>query len=297
LIEDGCTPPHEDKFEMIGPQHLAQAVTPPDSTASSIDSTQISYESAAGGQDGGWPSSFLDDFEARIWLTYRSNFPAIAKSQDPKALSSMSFKVRLSQLVDPGGFTSDTGWGCMIRSGQSLLANTLVMLQLGRGLPIFWIPWISQSNYVQIGAADHQVLRSGRSYHYSQMTLVLPILFTDSWNMVLLLAANILGNGLDHQRLPVAFSKTYLKVIIKHTNSERALTNTRKPSDVRVYITGDGSDVYEDAFMSIARPDGVRFIPTLILVGTRLGLEKITPVYWEALKSSLQMPQSIGIAG
>jgi hypothetical protein len=129
------------------------------------------------------------------------------------------------------------------------------------------------------------------------MTLVLPILFTDSWNMVLLLAANILGNGLDHQRLPVAFSKTYLKVIIKHTNSERALTNTRKPSDVRVYITGDGSDVYEDAFMSIARPDGVRFIPTLILVGTRLGLEKITPVYWEALKSSLQMPQSIGIAG
>jgi cysteine protease ATG4 len=137
LIEDGCTPPHEDKFEMIGPQHLAQAVTPPDSTASSIDSTQISYESAAGGQDGGWPSSFLDDFEARIWLTYRSNFPAIAKSQDPKALSSMSFKVRLSQLVDPGGFTSDTGWGCMIRSGQSLLANTLVMLQLGRGLPIF----------------------------------------------------------------------------------------------------------------------------------------------------------------
>lgn len=77
----------------------------------------------------------------------------------------------------------------------------------------------------------------------------------------------------------------------------RALTNSYEPSGLRVYITGDGSDVYEDTFMSIAKPDGVAFKPTLILVGTRLGLDKITPVYWEALKASLQMPQSIGIAG
>lgn len=80
-------------------------------------------------------------------------------------------------------------------------------------------------------------------------------------------------------------------------NSTRALTNGRESSVLRVYITGDGSDVYEDTFMGIANPDGKGFKPTLILVGTRLGLDKITPVYWEALKSSVQMPQSIGIAG
>lgn len=66
---------------------------------------------------------------------------------------------------------------------------------------------------------------------------------------------------------------------------------------MRVYITGDGSDVYEDTFMSIANPNGAQFKPTLVLVGTRLGLDKITPVYWEALKASLKMPQSVGIAG
>ena len=78
---------------------------------------------------------------------------------------------------------------------------------------------------------------------------------------------------------------------------ERALTNDHEPSDLRVYVTGDGSEVYEDTFISIAKPEGQIFKPTLILVGTRLGLDKITPVYWEALKLSLQMPQSIGIAG
>lgn len=64
-----------------------------------------------------------------------------------------------------------------------------------------------------------------------------------------------------------------------------------------MYVTGDGHDVYEDSFMSVAKPDGEEFKPTLVLVGTRLGIDKVTPVYWEALIAALQMPQSVGIAG
>ncbi|MCJ1454713.1 Cysteine protease atg4 [Mycoblastus sanguinarius] len=80
--------------------------------------------------DRGWPQEFLDDCESRIWFTYRSNFSAIKKSSD----ASMTLSVRLRSLGDQGGFTSDTGWGCMIRSGQSLLANALAMIKLGRGM-------------------------------------------------------------------------------------------------------------------------------------------------------------------
>ena len=72
--------------------------------------------------------------------------------------------------------------------------------------------------------------------------------------------------------------------------------NEHEP-DLRVYSTGDGPDVYEDEFMSVAQPDGEPFHPTLILVGTRLGIDKITQVYWEALVATLQLPQSVGIAG
>lgn len=75
-----------------------------------------------------WPTEFQVDAASRIWLTYRSNFPPIAKSAD----ASMTLSVRLRSLMDTQGFTSDTGWGCMIRSGQCLLANALVLMVLGR---------------------------------------------------------------------------------------------------------------------------------------------------------------------
>jgi cysteine protease ATG4 len=81
-----------------------------------------------------WPEAFLSDFGSRQWMTYRSNFTPIPRAKSPEAASSMTLSVRLrSQLMDSQGFTSDTGWGCMIRSGQSLLANTFAILLLGRG--------------------------------------------------------------------------------------------------------------------------------------------------------------------
>lgn len=85
------------------------------------------------GVDNGWPAAFLDDVETKIWLTYRQDFATIPTSTDPKPTSGMSFTTRLKMLGNKTGFNSDTGWGCMIRSGQSLLANTLAILELGRG--------------------------------------------------------------------------------------------------------------------------------------------------------------------
>ncbi len=80
----------------------------------------------------GWPPEFLDDLESRIWLTYRSNFAPIQRSPDPTANAGMSFATKLRNLGNQGGFASDTGWGCMIRSGQSLLANALSIQEFGR---------------------------------------------------------------------------------------------------------------------------------------------------------------------
>lgn len=76
----------------------------------------------------------------------------------------------------------------------------------------------------------------------------------------------------------------------------RALVHKHE-STLRVYSTGDLPDVYEDSFLATAKPDGETFNPTLLLVCTRLGIDQINQVYEQALISTLQMEQSVGIAG
>ena len=120
-------------------------------------------------EEGGWPREFLDDFESKIWFTYRSGFPAIKKSTDPKASASMSLSVRLRSQLDQGGFTSDTGWGCMIRSGQSLLANALLMLRLGRGMMNLHFSGDLNLTGEQIGEEVPRRTRRGGFCPYSPM--------------------------------------------------------------------------------------------------------------------------------
>ncbi|KAK4452114.1 putative cysteine protease [Podospora aff. communis PSN243] len=254
---DEPKPPVPDTKTILKPD------IPPESVTSSFDSS-LAYEEP--GQDGGWPPAFLDDFESRIWMTYRTGFEIIPRSEDPKAASALSFTMRLKTSFGDqlGGFSSDTGWGCMIRSGQSLLANALLITRLGR-------EWRRSTD----PGAEGEVLS----------------LFADDAR-----APYSLHNFVRHGAVacgkypgewfgPSATSRCIQALASDHENS------------LRVYSTGDLPDVYEDSFMAVANPDGQVFQPTLILVCTRLGIDKINQVYHEALIATLQMPQSIGIAG
>ena len=105
-----------------------------------------------------WPPAFYQDFTSRIWLTYRSQFPIPIRDIrladltlsdhplcDPQpscpppaslAASTSSSSSTGKRSWPWGGdktWSTDAGWGCMLRTAQSLLANTLVHVHLGRG--------------------------------------------------------------------------------------------------------------------------------------------------------------------
>lgn len=215
--------------------------------------------------DKGWPAPFMEDVESRIWMTYRSNFSTIAKSTDPKATGMLSWSTRLKQLGSQEGFTSDAGFGCMIRSGQSLLANALLLLQFGRD-------W-----------------RTGQKPEAEKELLSL---FADdpsapfSIHRFVSHGAAACGKHPGEWFGPSATARCI-----------QTLTDAHKPSNLRIYVRPDDSDVYEYTFLRTAHDENNVFRPTLILLGTRLGIDRITPVYHASLKRALELPQSIGIAG
>lgn len=104
----------------------------------------------------------FDDFRTSIWCTYRSQYAPITHLPPhllvPSPSSYDADGLPLPALVresveamrrppiarpstgwawvkgggDDKGLSTDSGWGCMLRTGQSLLANSLVRLYLGR---------------------------------------------------------------------------------------------------------------------------------------------------------------------
>ncbi|EAQ92229.1 hypothetical protein CHGG_00464 [Chaetomium globosum CBS 148.51] len=211
--------------------------TPPDSLASSFDSS-LAYDNR--NQDSGWPPAFLDDFGSRIWMTYRTGFEPIPRSTDPKAASALSFTMRLkTSFGDQTGFSSDTGWGCMIRSGQSLLANALLISQLGRDWRRTTDPG-AERNIVALFADDARA-------PYSLQNFVKH-------------GAIACGKHPGEWFGPSATARCIQALADQHESS------------LRIYSTGDLPDVYEDSFLATARPDGETFHPTLILMEQSIGI-------------------------
>lgn len=171
--------------------------------------------------DNGWPPAFLDDVESRLWLTYRSDFAEIAQSNDPQAVSSMSFSRRLMMMAKPGGFTSDAGWGCMIRSGQSLLANTLLMMELSRGAFTSIVSSSLLSSYRIFSCCLHFYLPV--SYYLTSTLIMSPILLP------------IIPYTVSHTIIYIPTLSPVLLAIIPHAFSQTRTYHSHTVSPLTVY--------------------------------------------------------------
>lgn len=222
------------------------------------------------------PEEFSEDLYTRLWFTYRYGFPIIERDKNgPSPVSLGSFLRGTLDMQNMGkGFTSDSGWGCMIRTSQSLLANAFISLKLGRD----WRLTNSSEEDIEIHWNIVEQFADIAEANYSIQNYVL-------------YAAKYCGKRPGEWFGPSNAAKSIQKLC--EEKSGQNLEN-----NLKVYISTDSGDIFDDEILKLSKDDNLEaFTPILILCGVRLGVQTINPVYWDFLKFLLNLPYSVGIAG
>ncbi|XP_076454099.1 cysteine protease ATG4B-like isoform X2 [Babylonia areolata] len=236
-----------------------------------------------------------DDIRSRIWCTYRKNFISIGSS----------------------GQTTDTGWGCMLRCGQMMLAHTLVLRHLSRDWrwqqgkkkdEKYWRLLRMFQDKKACVYSIHQIASMGESegksvgqwFGPNTIAQVLKrIVCYDEWSNI---------------NIYVALDNTVIEDEIRE--GCRKCSTFKEQSSATAAINGDGRDVGVQRFSRFVndasptdagldqpgegQPGGEGeglWQPLLLIVPLRLGLTDINPIYFDALKRCLNLPYSVGIIG
>ncbi|KAG6827735.1 hypothetical protein H0H92_010613 [Tricholoma furcatifolium] len=325
LLDSDATPDKcVDPIWILGVKHVGYEPPPPQPTQpqslnsstrslrSSISGSTVASEATLRPRDRDrdkdkepkpqWPPEFYADFTSRVWLTYRSHFPPIrdvrlADLDGDFALSSRHYPESVHKKGwgwgGEKGWTSDSGWGCMLRTGQSLLANALVFLHLGRDWrrPPYAVHTADYAMYVQILTWFLDTPSPDAPFSVHRMALAGKELGKDvgQWFGPSTAAGAI-------KTLVHAFPESGLGVAV-------ATDGVLYQSDVfTASHTGSGS-VRSPRRHAKAQGGKWGDRPVLLLIGVRLGLDGVNPIYYETIKwlTIKQMlytfPQSVGIAG
>ncbi|KAG7297920.1 hypothetical protein JYU34_018675 [Plutella xylostella] len=202
---------------------------------------------------------FKSDFTSRLWMTYRREFPTMSGST----------------------FTTDCGWGCMLRSGQMLLAQALVCHFLGRSWR--WAPdmtiqnarefqedclhrtivkWFGDKSSVNSPLSIHQMVQLGES----------------------------LGKKPGDWYGPASVAHC-LKAVMADASKENYEFDS-----LEVYVAQD-STIYVQDVVSQCRKATGPWKSLILLVPVKLGTDKLNPIYGPCLTSLLTLEFCIGIIG
>ncbi|ODN97134.1 hypothetical protein I350_08114 [Cryptococcus amylolentus CBS 6273] len=338
------TPPNKGFTNLFNSSSLSLAMPMGSSPSKEKEGPDSPNKKKPGKEVLQWPEQFYDDFRGTVWCTYRNQYaPILALSPNLLIPSPEAYYASFAPPLDVAsappappspqqtptqnssfqaqqaptgwwgkeerGLTSDAGWGCMLRTGQSLLVNAIVHIHLGRDWRAVRPPTPPTS------AAEAEALEQYAKY------------------------IQIISWFLDDPSPLCPFSVHRMALIGKELGKEvgewfgpstaagalKTLANSFAPCGVSVATATDSiiykSDVYaasnlsSDAWdqlnpaFSIGRPNqtdrGNRSGPgqkwghkaVLVLVGVRLGLDGVNPIYHDSIKTLFTFPQSVGIAG
>ncbi|XP_077987339.1 cysteine protease ATG4B-like isoform X2 [Glandiceps talaboti] len=210
------------------------------------------------------------DIRSKIWITYRKNFTAIGGT----------------------GPTGDNGWGCMLRCGQMILAQALILRHLGRDWR--WKPKQLQSDtYYRILRSFldrkdscysiHQIAQMGVSegkeigqwYGPNTVAQVLRKLsLFDDWSSIAI-----------HIAMDNTIVAEDIRKLCRHIKGKSKESSGQKNRPVAAAMgasNGDSQEIWK---------------PLVLFIPLRLGLSEINPLYISTLKKCFRMKQSIGVIG
>ncbi|KAI4882519.1 hypothetical protein NFI96_018912, partial [Prochilodus magdalenae] len=231
-------------------------------------------------------SELLSHVHSRLWFTYRKKFSPIGGT----------------------GPSSDTGWGCMLRCGQMILAQALICRHLGRD----W-RWVAEEaqpveyqrilhcfldrkdscysihQMAQMGVGEGKSI--GEWYGPNTVAQVLKKLaLFDDWNSL---------------AVYVSMDNT---VVIEDIKKQCRQTNQDAKSRAgpcawgEMYPSGESSPGQRQFLCPLSHSHAhsqqpLDWRPLLLLIPLRMGINNINPVYIQALKECFKMPQSCGVLG
>ncbi|CAI2369876.1 unnamed protein product [Moneuplotes crassus] len=194
----------------------------------------------------------LDDKEAFTnvlkkfpWISYRSDFKEI------------------------NGFTSDSGWGCMIRTGQMMIAYTLVQIKL-----------------------EEYKTPESDSVHEKVLHAIIPMFFDNQMEFDAPFSIqNIIqiGEKMYNKAAGLWYGANSVSHCLKECHDRY---NTKFNSDLEIKIFNEGI-VYEDEITKVLEENK----RLLVIIPQRLGLKKVDPAYFPQIKELLGCKLSMGILG
>ncbi|KAI7822960.1 hypothetical protein BC939DRAFT_397495, partial [Gamsiella multidivaricata] len=205
---------------------------------------------------------FMSDFQSKLWFTYRKDMAR----------------------MEPSFYTSDAGWGCMMRTGQSLVAQAFVHVILGR---------------------DWRVnVPSPEEHAQKYRTLLSWFADEPEWPYSIHNIAKA-GQALD-KRVgewfgPSTAAHAFKRLSQRHQDCPLTIMvpmdNSIRTSDIiHAALSADMDKVgvmpeHQDS------SDSEKWKPVLLLMPARFGLDKLTERYIGNLRKLFTLPQFLGIAG
>ncbi|PWN28513.1 peptidase C54, partial [Jaminaea rosea] len=173
------------------------------------------------------------------------------------------------------GLTTDAGWGCMLRTGQSLLANALVEVHLGRDWrPAYLASRRRQARYVELLSWFMDDPSSSCPFSVHRMAR----------------EGKRLGKEVGEWFGPSTAAGAIRKLVDEWPQAGLGVSTA---TDGVVYL----NEVRRAAKAPSNSAGEKRARPVLILINVRLGLEGVHPTYYDSIRQLFTFPQSVGIAG